>query len=45
MSLPARCLEADPRFYLPMFIVAGVAYLAALGVVHLLAPKLEPAKI
>ena len=40
-----RVLEADPRFYLPMFIVAGVAYLAALGVIHLLAPKLEEAKI
>ncbi len=40
-----RVLQADPRFYLPMFIVAGVAYLAALGVIQLLTPKLEPARI
>lgn len=40
-----RVLQADPRFYLPMFIVAGVAYLAALGVIQLLSPKLEPAEI
>jgi ACS family hexuronate transporter-like MFS transporter len=40
-----RVLQADPRFYLPMFVVAGVAYLAALGVIQLLTPKLEPAEI
>ena len=40
-----RVLQADPRFYLPMLIVAGVAYLAALGVIQLLTPKLEPARI
>lgn len=40
-----RVLNADPRFYLPMFIVAGVAYLVALGVIHLLVPKLEPARL
>ncbi|MBX3278596.1 MAG: MFS transporter [Acidobacteria bacterium] len=40
-----RVLQADPRFYLPMFIVAGVAYLAALGVIHLLSPKLAPVEI
>lgn len=31
--------------YLPIFILASFAYLAALLVVHLLAPKLEPAKV
>lgn len=31
--------------YLPVFILASFAYLAALLVVHLLAPKLEPAKV
>jgi ACS family hexuronate transporter-like MFS transporter len=31
--------------YLPVFIIAGSAYLIALLVVHLLAPKLEPAHI
>jgi len=31
--------------YTPIFIVAGSAYLVALLVVHLLAPKMEPVKI
>lgn len=40
-----RVLNADPSFYLPMFIIAGTTYLVALGVIHLLSPKLEPVKI
>jgi ACS family hexuronate transporter-like MFS transporter len=40
-----RVLQADPRFYLPMFILAGIAYGSALLVVQLLAPKVEPLKI
>jgi ACS family hexuronate transporter-like MFS transporter len=40
-----RVLQRDPSFYLPMFIVAGFAYLCALAVIHLLAPKLKPAEI
>lgn len=31
--------------YVPIFIIAASAYLVALGVIHLLAPRLEPAKI
>jgi ACS family hexuronate transporter-like MFS transporter len=31
--------------YLPVFVLASVAYATALLVVHLLAPKLEPAKV
>lgn len=31
--------------YVPVFIVAGVAYLTALAIVHAIVPKLEPAKI
>jgi ACS family hexuronate transporter-like MFS transporter len=31
--------------YVPIFIIAGSAYLAALLIVHLLAPKLEPANV
>ena len=31
--------------YLPVFIVAGCAYLLALALVHLLSPRLEPATI
>jgi ACS family hexuronate transporter-like MFS transporter len=40
-----KVLDANPSYYLPMFIIAGVAYLIAWGVVHLLAPKLEPADV
>ena len=40
-----RVLNANPRYYFPMFVVAGFAYLVALAVVHLLAPKLEPAQV
>jgi ACS family hexuronate transporter-like MFS transporter len=28
--------------YVPIFIIAGSAYLLALAVIHLLAPRLEP---
>ena len=31
--------------YVPIFIIAGSAYLVALLIVHLLAPKLEPANV
>jgi ACS family hexuronate transporter-like MFS transporter len=31
--------------YAPIFLLAGFAYLAALGVIHLLAPKLEAAEL
>ncbi len=31
--------------YLPIFIIAGSAYLVALTVIHLLAPRLEPANV
>jgi ACS family hexuronate transporter-like MFS transporter len=31
--------------YVPIFIIAGVTYLLALLIIHLLVPKLEPAKI
>ncbi|MEP7272026.1 MAG: MFS transporter [Acidobacteriota bacterium] len=40
-----RVLQSDPRFYLPMFVLAGLVYAIALGVIHLLVPKLEPARI
>ena len=40
-----RVLQRDPSFYTPMFIVAGLIYLVALAVVHLLAPRLEPAAV
>lgn len=31
--------------YLPVFLIAGSAYLVAFVIIHLLAPKLEPARI
>lgn len=31
--------------YLPIFIIAGSTYLVALGIIHLLSPRLEPANI
>jgi len=31
--------------YLPVFILAGLTYLAALVVIHLLVPRLQPAKV
>ena len=40
-----RVLQADPSYYQPMFVVAGLAFLVALAVIHLLAPRLEPARI
>ena len=37
-----RILQAAPGLYLPMFLYAGAAYLAALGLMHLLSPRLAP---
>jgi MFS transporter, ACS family, hexuronate transporter len=31
--------------YLPIFVMAGSAYLVALLIIHLLAPRLEPANV
>lgn len=38
-------LEWTGNNYVPMFIVCGVAYLGALGVIQLLAPNLDSAKV
>jgi ACS family hexuronate transporter-like MFS transporter len=40
-----RVLQRDPSFYQPMFVIAGIAYLVALLVIHLLTPRLEPANV
>lgn len=42
--LVGAILEAT-KSYVPIFILAGFAYLAALLIIHLLSPKLEPAKL
>jgi len=31
--------------YVPIFIIAGSAYLLALAMIHLLAPRLEPVRL
>jgi MFS transporter, ACS family, aldohexuronate transporter len=31
--------------YVPVFLIAAFAYLVALGVIHMLVPRLEPAKV
>ena len=31
--------------YVPMFIIAGFAYLIALAVIHVISPRLEPVKL
>jgi ACS family hexuronate transporter-like MFS transporter len=38
-------LDKSPSYYLPMFIIAGLTYMVAWVVIHLLAPRLEPAKV
>lgn len=40
-----RVLNANPSYYLPMFVIAGTIYLVALAVIHSLAPRLEPARL
>lgn len=44
-KVTAAILHATSGNYVPVFIVAGSAYLIALLVVHLLVPKLEPANL
>jgi MFS transporter, ACS family, hexuronate transporter len=31
--------------YVPVFLIAAFAYLTALAVIHVLVPRLEPAKV
>jgi len=38
-------LQATHGNYTPVFAVVGFAYLAALGLIHLLVPRLEPAQL
>jgi ACS family hexuronate transporter-like MFS transporter len=45
MNLGAGWLRQHTGSYSVMFVIAGLAYFLALLIIHLLAPKLEPAKI
>ena len=40
-----RILDANGGNYAPIFLICGSAYLLALAVIHLIAPRLEPAPI
>jgi ACS family hexuronate transporter-like MFS transporter len=37
-----RVLDADATLYQPIFIAAGLIYPLALGVFHVLSPRMEP---
>jgi ACS family hexuronate transporter-like MFS transporter len=45
MNLGAGWLKQNQGSYVTMFTIAAFAYLVALAVMHLLVPRLEPAKI
>jgi ACS family hexuronate transporter-like MFS transporter len=40
-----RVLEANGSDYTPIFVVCGLAYVTAWTIIHLLAPRLEPARL
>lgn len=44
-ELTGRILQADPTAYGKVFMFCGLAYISALMVIHLLAPRLEPARL
>jgi len=43
-EVTGRILNVNPHAYLPMFIACGFMYLVALGIIHLLSPRLEPVR-
>lgn len=43
--ITGRVLQANGNNYTPIFVVCGLAYVSALLVIHLLAPRLERAKL
>jgi ACS family hexuronate transporter-like MFS transporter len=45
MNLGAGWFRANQGSYVSMFMIAGVAYLIAIAAIHLLAPRLEPARL
>jgi ACS family hexuronate transporter-like MFS transporter len=40
-ELAGRVLQRDPSYYLPMFVIGGTIYLVALGIIHLLTPRMD----
>src|SRR5687767_14198509 len=45
MNLGAGWFRENQGSYTTMFMIAGVAYLVAIAAMHLLAPRLEPARL
>jgi ACS family hexuronate transporter-like MFS transporter len=45
MNLGAGWFRENQGSYVTMFMIAGVAYLVAIAAMHLLAPRLEPARL
>lgn len=43
--ITGRVLQANGSDYTPIFIVCGLAYVTAWLIIHLLAPRLEPARL
>lgn len=43
--MTGRVLESNGSDYTPIFIVCGLAYVTAWTIIHLLAPRLEPARL
>ena len=40
-----RVLQANGSDYTPIFVVCGLAYVTAWTIIHVLAPRLEPARL
>jgi ACS family hexuronate transporter-like MFS transporter len=40
-----RVLQANGSNYAPIFVVCGLAYVTAWAIIHILAPRLEPARL
>jgi len=40
-----RLLDATQGNYTPVFVVLGLAYVVALGIIHVLVPRMEPARL
>lgn len=43
--ITGRVLQANGSDYAPLFVVCGLAYVSAWTIIHLLAPRLEPARL
>ena len=45
VSIVVGAILQSMKSYVPIFLIAGFAYLVALGIIHLLVPTLAPAKL